>query len=359
MSKALLITLEYPPDHGGVARYLGNIYSRLSSENLIVLAPKNPKALEPDFHQKYKIYRRKFNAWWIWPKWKIISWHVLKILWLEKITEIHISHILPIGYVAYIYRKIFNIPYIVYAHGMDILLPQTSVWKNFWLKKILKNARQIISNSYFTKNEIVKLGLPENKIKVIYPCVKEGPPLTEEVLENLKIKYNLDGKKIILSVGRLVARKGFDQAIEVMSKILGIVPNTVYVIIGSGPYLIELQAKSHGLPVIFINNIGDNELDCWYKLCDVFAMPARQIGPDVEGFGIVFLEAALRGKSSVGGRSGGVPEAIEDGKTGILADPLNIDEIATALIKLLRDDKLRSGMGEAAKQRVLEKFICK
>ena len=88
-------------------------------------------------------------------------------------------------------------------------------------------------------------------------------------------------------------------------------------------------------------------------------MPARQIGADVEGFGIVFLEAALCGKPSVGSRSGGIPEAIEHGKTGILVDPENVDEIARELIRLLKDNDLRIKMGEAAKERVLKHFVCK
>lgn len=368
MKNIVLITLEYPPAKGGVAKYLHNIYSRLPKEGVQILVPRLSSR--------------------IWPRWFPIFWQTLGSYFLKKFSEIHISHVLPVGYVALIWKKLFRVPYIVYVHGLDVLLPQKSAWKKFWLKKILQKARQIIANSNFTKTEISKLGIPEDKIKVVYPCItNQLAPYSRELENRLREQHKLDGKKIILSVGRLIERKGFDKVISAMPKILKEIPEAVYVIVGNGPCrdgLLQIAsrlemrsnldalrssdalvgAKEEGLTltypkILFISNASDDELHAWYEIADVLAMPARQIDVDVEGFGIVFLEAALHGKPSVGGRSGGIPEAVEDDKTGILVDPNNVDEIAGALIRLLKDDKLTRKLGQAAQERVLNQFICR
>lgn len=264
-----------------------------------------------------------------------------------------VSHVLPMGYVALIFKKIFSIHYIVFTHGMDILIPQQNKWKKFWVKKILKNANLVVSNSGFTRDEILKLGVKKQKTEVIYPCPNPN-------IKNLEFPKKLSDKKIILSVGRLVERKGVDKVIEAMPEILKEVPNLVYMIIGNGPHkekLLELKEKNKlGNSVIFVSDVKDKEMHVYYGMSDVFVMPARKINGDVEGFGIVYLEAALFGKPSVAGKDGGAPEAVLDNETGFIIDGNNIDEISKIIKKLLKDEELCRKMGERARQRVLQEF---
>ena len=214
----------------------------------------------------------------------------------------------------------------------------------------------------FTKDELIKLGADSAKIIVVHP----GPNLLAEEVSKFKIKetiqaYNLKDKKILLTVGRLVERKGQDTVISALPEIIKKVPDLKYLIVGTGPYqktLARLVDQNQlGNYVKFINPSSENDLAALYQLCDVFIMPSRQLpSGDVEGFGIVYLEANSFGKPVIGGRSGGVPEAVIDGQTGILVDPTNIDQIAQQTIRLLTNQALAQRLGLQGLERVAEEF---
>ena len=320
---------------GGVANYLKDVCRTLGKDNCLVCGPN--------------ILARFF-----WPKWLPTLFRARKIIREKKVDMVLISHILPMGYLALIYKKIFGIPYIVFTHGMDIVNPRENKWKTFWMKKIIKNARGVVANSEFTRAEILKLGAKKEKTAVVYPCPNRN-------IKVLRFKGGFQGKKVILSVGRLVKRKGVDKVIEAMPKILESAPEAVYFIVGKGPYkeeLLELKNKLNlGDSVIFAEDTRDEEMNFFYASSDIFAMPSRRMGGDVEGFGIVYLEAALFGKPSVAGNAGGAPEAVLNGVTGLVVNPDSAEEIAGAIIKLLKDDTLRAQMGEAAKNRAMSEFV--
>lgn len=352
MRKNLLITLDWPPSRGGVANYLWNVYSRLPRDFSVILAPPLGRGgASPSVVREGElcVYRREFLGV-FWPKWLRVYFEALKIVRSEKIEAIHLSHILPIGYVAWMIRKVYGLPYVVYLHGMDIMLAQKSVWKKWWAKKILRGADLIITNSEFTADEAVKAGAQNQKIEILYPC-----PNIIAVEETVPTEKN-----IILSVGRLVPRKGFDKVIEAMPEILRAVPDAEYQIIGDGPYAAGLKQLAEKLGVServkFFHSISDADLPEFYKNCKIFTMPARRIGGDVEGFGIVYLEAALFGKPSVAGNVGGAPEAVLNNQTGLTVDPESSSEISEAIIKLLKDENLRQNLGRAARERVLTEF---
>lgn len=327
----LLITLEYPPQKGGVANYLAGICGVLSDTAVL----------------NVKLSR------FIWPKWFPVFLKVFRMVRKKRPEIIFVSHILPIGYIALLFKFVFDVPYIVFTHGMDVLMAQKNFWKKFWLKKILKNANIIIANSEFTRSEILKLGIKKEKTGVVYPC-----PNPE--IKIIQFNKKTTNKKIILSVGRLIKRKGFDNVIRAMPKILKEIPGAIYLLVGSGPYKNELEKirDKNNLKknIIFVDGINDKEMHAYYGMSDVLVMPSRRIDSDVEGFGIVYLEAALFGKPSIAGKDGGMPEAVLDNETGFVVDGENPDEIANATIKLLKDNELREKMGERARKRVLEEF---
>lgn len=133
-----------------------------------------------------------------------------------------------------------------------------------------------------------------------------------------------------------------------------------YVVVGDGPERsgLERLAANLGLrdAVVFTGRASVEEVNAWYHLADVFAMPARSDDHDIEGFGIVFLEAAAAGKPVVAGRGGGVGDAVVDGVTGLLIDPSSEDELANALRRLLLDQRYADAMGEEARRRVMSEF---
>jgi phosphatidylinositol alpha-1,6-mannosyltransferase len=167
---------------------------------------------------------------------------------------------------------------------------------------------------------------------------------------------------IILSVGNLVSRKGHDMVIRALPRLLDIMGDVTYLIVGDGPHRAELEALALALGVrervAFAGRVPDEDLPDIYALCDAFVLPSREQldSCDVEGFGMVFLEANASGKPVVAGRSGGIGDAVLDGETGLLVDPLDPDCIASSIGKLLANPQLASRMGEQGRERAVREF---
>jgi len=371
MKKSLLITMEFPPQMGGVATYYYNICKNLPTDKIIVLAPEYPDSQNFDKKQNFTIIRshiinRLINSKKIFAK--INQLKLLKLI--TNLTKSHdiemlqVGNILPLGTLAWLNKKITKTPYLTYTHGLDILLPQKIARKTILLKKIIKESAHLIANSYFTSDELIKIGAGKELITVVYPCSnissnKLSHHDTDEIGQ-LKQHYNLKNNKVIITVGRLIKRKGHDLVIQALPNIIKKIPEAVYLIVGDGPEKKRLEKiarqNSVASQVKFFGPANEKDLPALYSLSDIFVMPARQIGPDVEGFGIVYLEANLFGKPVIGGRSGGVDEAIIDNVTGILINPDNADELAVATIKLLTDTAYAHRLGIQGMERVLEYF---
>lgn len=358
MKKTLFISLEFPPQIGGVANYLANLCQNLDNSKIIVLTNKHPESEKFDQQQKYKIIRKDLFSKIFWPKWLKLYFIAKKITKKEKIEQIIACQTLPVGTIAYLLK----LPYLVATYAMDVTLLNNHPRKIKLAKKIYQKAQNIITISQYTKKELVKLGVSENKIKMIYPCPAiQSLEINKEKSEQFKKKYNPEGKKIILSCGRLVERKGQDMVIRAMKTVLEKIPNALYLIGGKGDYEKKLKNLVNSLElndkIKFIGFVDEGDLPYLYNLCDVFAMPSRQLkNGDVEGFGMVFLEANLFNKPVVGGNSGGIPDAIIDGETGILVNPTSADDIARAIIKLLQDHALSQRLGQNGKKRALCDF---
>ena len=230
--KTLLLTLEFPPKGGGVARYLKNFCSGFAPDTLVVLAPAEEGSEVFDASRPYPVLRasllyKKFRPAWI----KMIAEAsaAIKKYGIEKIV---VSHALPAGEAALILKFSRGIPYEVIVHGLDIRLPQGSRWKTFWLKLILHNAETIIANSEFTKAETIRLGIPSEKVIVRLPCLDPAdyPIPSNEEVTRFKKERAWECKKILLTVGRLVRRKGQDAVIKAVADMKERHPDLVYAI---------------------------------------------------------------------------------------------------------------------------------
>ena len=311
------------------------------------------------------IIRRRllFKSKLFWPKWLPLLWQIWKIVRQNKIKLIQVGQILPVGTAVYILNKFFKIPYMVYCHGMDVMMAAQSLRKKILARKILKNAEFIAANSEFTKEKILEYGVRPQNVTVVYPCpnMKLRREVLPEEIEALRNKYGLLNKKIILTTGRLVERKGHDVVLGALHKLKELVPEAHYAIIGEGPMerAIKQMIKTLGLEdsVSLIGKVSDYELAAWYEICDVFVMISRQLkNEDAEGFGIVYLEANMFGKPVIAGKSGGVAEAVLDNETGILVEPTDQHEIISAMEKLLKNPKEAKRLGENGRQRVEQDF---
>ena len=398
--KILFITLEYPPVHGGVASYYVGLMGELERQGHVVRVIADDGGYSYDHSQLPSpglrppspagrgegegTWRGALLSRWIWPRWLRGYVTVRATIKKEKPDVLFVGQVLPLGTVAYLLRR--RVPYVVFTHGMDVLMAQKSWRKRQLVKKIFTHARCIVANSEFTKSEVAKMmsgkkltivnNLPS--AVVVYPCPDQNiaTEVRQEEVEVLRHRLGLSGKRVLLTLGRVVSRKGHDLVLRALPEILKHVPNVIYVVAGDGPDLGRLQKmvndphptplpkgegsrrQGEGLQssVRFVGSVSDSERPLYYALCDLFVMPSRQEGADVEGFGLAFLEAALFGKPSIGGRSGGVPEAILDGKTGALVDPNDANALARTVVQLLHSDRLRHELGQNAKARAMHEF---
>ncbi|MDD4995500.1 MAG: glycosyltransferase family 4 protein [Patescibacteria group bacterium] len=360
MDKSLLITLEFPPQKGGIANYLANLYSRLPSDKVFVLAPKTKGSQEYDATCAYKIMRGNLLTSYIWPHWLMLYFRVKTLVKKHKITMLHISHVLPVGYIAYRLNQTLKLRYAVFCHGLDILKAQATPQKKQRLIKILNKASGIVVNSEYTRGLISGLGVPDSKVLVVYPCPAFVP--NRETIETYDVvaKYGLSEKRVLLSVARLVERKGIDKVLECLPRLYEKFKDIIYVIVGDGPDINRLakivdDLKIHNL-VRFAGSVSDQDMSKFYSIAEVFALPSRQIGPDVEGFGMVYLEANLFGLPVVGGRSGGVPEAVIDRQTGLLVNPNDTNDIYQAINDLMTDREWAKTLGENGRVRAENDF---
>ncbi len=345
-----MFTLEYPPFKGGVANVYGNITKYWPEHNGIFVLHNNDGKL---INNKLPFL-----------KWLPSFWRAYKTIKKEKINHIIVGHILPLGTVACVISRFANIKYSVVLHGMDLAFALKNNRKKRVAKKILNNADNIICMNGYTArivNDALGNGDGE-KIKVVNPGVeakKKGREKTKRQ-DELKNKYNLKNKIVLLSVGRLVKRKGFDKVLESLPSVLRIAPNLFYVILGNGPEIENLKLKIENLGLrentALITGADDEEKNIWYETSDIFIMPSRNIDGDFEGFGIVYLEANLAGKPVIAGDSGGIGDAVKDGVNGLLVNPENAEEIKRAIIKLAKDKELREKMGERGRERAIKEF---
>lgn len=364
--KTLMLSLDFPPSIGGIQTYSYEIAKNLSKlgMEIIVLAPQMDGASEFDEQQRFKVIRiNEINSRPL-KSIPIVFYYSLLALISSKfeIERIHLTRWSPASLAMFFLSILFRIPYFITVHGLDILLPQEDLFLRKIMILTLRNARNIIAVSNYTRKKLIEARIPPRKIKVIPNGVDTSRFNLDVDSSNVIKKYHLRNRNVVLTVSRLIERKGHDLVIKSISEILCQMPNIVYLIVGTGDEEKRLRkiVNDFGLAehVIFAGVVSDGDLPKYYSSCDVFVMPAREISEkgDVEGFGITYLEANACGKPVIGGRAGGVEDAIIDGTTGLLVDPLDIDGISYALLSLLTNRSLAKRLGKAGRSRVVREF---
>lgn len=356
MKKALLVTIDFPPKIGGVANYYENLCQNLPANKIAVLTEKQKDSKSFDKKQNYKIYREDLFYNYLWPQWLKMIFKMRKIIKKEKIEVIYVGQILPVGEAAFF----LSLPFIIFTHGMDITLPQKNKKKKYLLKKIIAKSYKLVANSNFTREELMKLGAKAQKVTIINPSPdrKLLEVLDKQLISQLRQKYNLNNKRILLSVGRLVKRKGFDEVIQSLPQVLKSIPDLVYVVVGDGPERQNLENIISEInlnkQVLLIGAASQKELSAWYYLCQVFIMTPKQLPDgDVEGFGTVFLEANMFGKPVIATASGGISDAVSNGLNGLL---INNNDIVKTLLMLLNNHNLIQQLGRQGRELVNQKF---
>jgi phosphatidylinositol alpha-1,6-mannosyltransferase len=230
----------------------------------------------------------------------------------------------------------------------------------FLARRVYCAADFVIANSDHTRSLVRRLGVPESRVHVVRPGVDIDRFRPGIGASALRAEFAPHRELILLSVGRLQRRKGHDLVLDALAKLDPAVAPLKYVIVGDGAERNALEARiaAAGLRsrVRLVGGVSDEDLPAYFAACDIFLMPNRVDGVDLEGFGIVFLEAAASGKPVIGGMTGGVPEAVERGVTGLLVRGDDADELAAAITVLASSPELRARMGAAGRDRVVREF---
>jgi phosphatidyl-myo-inositol dimannoside synthase len=363
----LLISEVFPPRVGGTARWFYEVYSRYPAGEAFVLTDYQRGDEEADKHSTLPLIRTPLNMedWGFLRKQSAAQyWHYMqvarKLVRKENIHAVHCARVMPEGVIAYLLRKVSGVQYCVYAHGEEIGTALSSRQLTLLMKLVYRNAGTIIANSQCTRILLRKVGVPDDKISIISPGV-DTSRFNPDGADVSRKQLGLWGYTVLLSVGRLQRRKGHDMVIKALPSLAARVPNIRYVIVGVGEEeakLLEAAKKTHVDHLVhFAGRVPEDQLPDFYRACDMFVLPNREdINQDIEGFGIVFLEANACAKPVIGGRSGGTSDAIIQGETGLLVNGENPQEIADAIFELAGNRAKAAEMGLRGRTRAIESF---
>jgi len=364
-SRLLLLTELFPPAIGGSAVLFHGIYSRLRDAHVRVLTERREPPSNSQPSGSFDIFPGAIAT----KRWGLchplaLLHHLRVALQIRRLASrrsvIHCARALPEGVGAMLCRLLGGPRYVCWAHGEDLALADGSREYTWLTKLVYRHADAALANSRNTADMLANLGTPREKIRLVYPAV--DPDRFHPGVDGSAIRARYAGRDdiMLLSVGRLQRRKGHDVAILAMASLRHELPRLRYVIAGDGderPRLEQL-VKDEGLGdrVFFAGAISDDELPAHYAACDIFLLPNRIDNGDVEGFGIVFLEAAASGKPVIAGNSGGVPEAVERDSTGLLVDGACVAEVAEAIRRLAFSEAERQRLGAAGRVRARDRF---
>ncbi|MHB8974340.1 MAG: glycosyltransferase family 4 protein [Pirellulaceae bacterium] len=364
----LLLSELFPPKTGGSGRWFWEIYRRLPREQVVVVAGEDPREADFDRTHDLRITRIPLS----WREWGVIDFQatrnyarayraVRRVLRENDGQCVHCGRLLPEGWIAWLVNKICGTPYLCYVHGEELSYGLASRQLGWMMRRVLNGMDYAIANSRNTASILRdQWNVPADRIRLLHPGVdvERFVPMARDL--EIRNKLGWQDRPVVLTVGRLQERKGHDTLIRALSQIRKTIPNVLYCIVGDGeqrPRLEEL-AQANGLRdyVQFRGEIDDSDLIECYQQCDLFVLPNREVNGDIEGFGMVLLEAQACGKPVVAGASGGTAETMRIPETGRTVPCDGPDELAQMIVELLSDPPLRDQMGRAARQWTVERF---
>ena len=357
----LLVSENFPPAVGGSAVLLQNVYSRLSVPVSVITEPQPSREDTGTFRMVSP--RARMRAWGVGRPQQMLeyarfAWAIRRAV-REESAIVHCGRVLPEGFAAWLAWRSGGPDYVCWSHGEELAYRGREL--NLLRRTAYRGARAVIANSANTAAMLATLGLPRERIHVVHPGVDADRFHPGAARCEMRRRFAPTGAELVLlSVGRLQTRKGHDLAIAAVDALRSSLPGLRYVIVGDGEERkrLEQEVATRHLQdrVTFAGGVPENDLPACYAAADIFVHPNRVQGKDFEGFGIVFLEAAASEVPAIGGRSGGVGEAVADRSTGLLVSGTDVGELADAITTLAQSPELRRRMGREGRARVLREF---
>lgn len=359
----LVITWNFPPRRGGIENVISHFVTGLRERHPVKVITTHARTRDSDHNN---IFRAPCPG--LIPFALYAIWRGAWLLRHDREQTVVFGGSALVAPVVLTLARLFGRKAVVQTHGLDIIY--ANALYQFLCVRWLRHCERIIANSTYTAALARSAGVPEDHVTVISPGIDAQRFAASQDVDGVRSKLGFDTKQIILFVGRLAKRKGVKEFIEKsFVHVSREIPAACLAIVGDNPLeslahrddvltgikdaIAQLRLQNH---VRLLGAVSDEQVVALYQMADVVVLPALASKEDVEGFGIVLLEAAAAAKPAVATRVGGIPDAVEHGKGGILVAPGDYDELTKALIALLKNDELRRALGRYGSNWVQEKF---
>jgi phosphatidylinositol alpha-1,6-mannosyltransferase len=360
----LLITNDFGPRTGGIETFVIGLLERIVDCKVFVFTSSqgDTSGYDQEWLKKFGVQVIRDRSKILLPSWRVAR-RAKEIAQSKNIDVIVFGAAAPLALMAPQLRRAGVKKIIALTHGHEVWWAKIFPF-NMAMKRIGNSVDNLTYLGEFTRQAISR-SLSQKSADAmvkIAPGIDTSHFTPQADATRRRSELGLDGKKIIISVGRLVHRKGQDKLIQALPIILRDIPNAHLLLVGEGPYRAHLEKSVEKLSlkesVTFVGRIFYDDLPSYLSAADVFAMPSRSrfFGLEVEGLGIVYLEASACAIPVVAGLSGGAPDAVQEGITGLCVDGTNINHIAEAVIHICSDSKRATKMGMAGRNWVIEQW---
>lgn len=343
--RTLWITNDLPPRHGGIERFVDDLLRRLGPHEATVVGPAHPSAAAHDTAAPYRVVRLAGG---VWPT-PATARTISSVARADPPDVIVLGASWPLAELGPSLRS--HAPIVGISHGLEAGVADAG--GGFLLRHATASLDGLTTISAYTQRRLEPHVRARQLVRVppgvdvgAFRPGTDGAPIRERVGVP-------PGAPLVGCISRLVPRKGQDTLLAAWPTVLAAHPEAWLVIVGDGPYREELRRRAAGLAhVRIVPAVSWSDLPAAYAALDVFAMPCRtrRLGTDVEGLGMVYLEAQATGIPVIAGRSGGAPEAVRDGETGLVVDGDEPLSVAAAIVRLLDDPAARRDMGAAGRR---------
>lgn len=372
MRPSLLLAYDFPPARGGVARVMSELGRRHASGTLLVStgAARHAEAADAAFPHpvdRLPLSQRSLRAV---PGLLLWARRAASLARRERVRFVWCGHLKPAGYVARWTRERVGVPYGLLVYGADLLAIRHRLRRSPVERKsmqgLMQSAAVIVAVSEWTRDQCLgllgELRVDASRVPVEVVSLGADPDTFRPGIDATPLRSRLgmvDGTWL-LTVGGSAPHKGVDTVLRALAQLREAHPGLRYAVAGAGSHTEALRrlADAHGVGdrVQFIPDVTDADLPALFNAADIYVGVSRREGRSVEGFGIAIAEAAASGLPVIAGRSGGIPEMIRDGTTGLLVDPERVGPLAEAIERLVGDAGLARALGDAARSAVVDHF---
>ncbi|MGC4081736.1 MAG: glycosyltransferase family 4 protein [Vicinamibacterales bacterium] len=360
--KILVLAQVLPPRRGGSGRWIWELYRRLPGMDVTLVAGAcdGDRAFDGTTPVRINRLPLDFASWGLLSPAGSLQYartfaRLRAMVSSDRPDQVHCAKALPEGLLGFAMHQMCGVPYICYAHGEELRLASTSRELRWLTHRVLRTASRVVANSAFTRGILLdEWRLPDDKVSVLHPGVDTTHFVPASPDAQVRARLGWSGRRVVLTVGTMQKRKGQDMVIRALPAIREACPEVLYVIAGPGLERAYLEALAHEHGVVdavqFLDDASEDDLLACYQQCDLFVLANRQIGWDVEGFGMVLVEAQACGKPVIAGRSGGTTDTLHENVTGLLIDADTSESVAQAILPLLMNPQRLAIMGAHARQ---------